>query len=87
MRTLPYVEFITKFSMIQIANETEGRFTLLDTAREGGTKSFLQATKPWSALVPAEEHQITLIDAREEIKSAQAGIADLELGREFIVEE
>jgi hypothetical protein len=88
MRTLPYIEFITKFSMIQIATDYTGKYILLDTAREEGAgKSFLQATKPWSCLIPAGEHQITLLDAKEEIKSAQAGIESLELGGDFVIEE
>ncbi len=87
MRTLEYIEFITKFSMVQTAQDFQGNFMLLDTAREGDSKSFLQATKPWSTLIPAENHQITLLDGREEMNSSQAGISDLGLGNEFIVED
>jgi hypothetical protein len=86
MRTLEYIDFITKFSMVQTAQDFQGNFMLLDTAREGDSKSFLQATKPWSALIPAGNHQITLLDGRDEINSTQAGISDLGLGNEFIVE-
>ena len=55
MRTLPYVDFITKFSMVQIAVDILDRYILLDTARENDIKSFLEATKPWSALIPASK--------------------------------
>ncbi len=87
MRTLPYIDFITKFSMVQTAQDFQGNFILLDTAREGDAKSFLRATKPWSALIPAEQHQITLLDSREEMNSMQAGISDLGLGDEFIIKD
>ncbi len=87
LRTLPYVDFITKFSMIQIAQDPSGKYVLLDTAREDDAKSFLQATKPWATLIPAEEHQISILDEKEEIKSHQAGIEDLELGNDFIIED
>lgn len=86
MRTLDYVDFITKFSMIQIAKNFQGRFELLDTAKEEDTKSYLQATKPWSVLVPASEHQIFILNSREEIKSEQAGITNLEIGNDFVVD-
>lgn len=87
MRTLPYVDFITKFSMIQVAQDFLGKFVLLDTARAGDEKSFLKATKPWSVLIPSEDHQITILNERVEIKSSQAGIDDLELGSDFIIQE
>ncbi len=87
MRTLPYIDFITRFSMVQTAQDFQGDFILLDTAREGDAKSFLRATKPWSALIPAEQHQITLINNREEMNAMQAGISDLGLGDEFIIED
>lgn len=87
MRTLPYVDFITKFSMIQVAQDFLGKFVLLDTAREGDEQSFLKATKPWSVLIPSQDHQVTILNERTEIKSSQAGIDDLELGSDFIIQE
>ncbi len=87
MRTLPYVDFITKFSMIQVAQDFLGKFVLLDTARAGDEKSFLKATKPWSVLIPSEDHQITILNERDEITPSQAGIDDLELGSDFIIQE
>ncbi|EAY25101.1 baseplate J/gp47 family protein [Microscilla marina] len=87
MRTLPYVDFITKFSMIQVAQDFLGKFVLLDTARAGDEQSFLKATKPWSVLIPSEDHQITILNERVEFKPSQAGIDDLELGSDFIIQE
>lgn len=87
MRTLVYIDFITQFSMVQIAQDYNGKFTLLDTAKEENAKSFLQATMPWSILIPAEDHQITILDDKEEIKSSQAGFGNLELGDSFVVNE
>jgi hypothetical protein len=85
MRTLPYVDFITKFSMVQAARDFSGQWILLDTAREGDTKAHLQATKPWSVLVPALEHQIHVLNEKMEERSLQAGIDSLELGHDFII--
>jgi hypothetical protein len=86
MRTLPYVDFITKFSMVQAARDFSGHYVLLDTAREGDQKAFLQASKPWSVLVPASEHQISVLNDKLEELSLQAGIDMLELGQDFIIE-
>jgi hypothetical protein len=86
MRTLPYIDFITKFSMVQAARDFGGHYILLDTAREGDLKAYLQASKPWSVLVPAIEHQITVLNDKLEERSLQAGIDMLELGQDFIIE-
>lgn len=86
MRTLPYVDFITRFSMVQAARDFSGNWVLIDTAREGDSKSFLQATKPWSILVPSAEHQIMVLNEKLEERSLQAGIDSLELGSDFIIE-
>ncbi len=87
MRTLPYVNFITKFSMVQVSRDLDGYYQLIDTAREGGKSSSLVATKPWSVLVPAPEHQISVLIEKSEERSRQAGIDYLELGHDFIIEE
>ena len=87
MRTLPYVNFITKFSMVQVSRDLDGYYQLIDTAREGDKSSTLVATKPWSVLVPAPEHQISVLIDKTEERSRQAGIDYLELGHDFIIEE
>jgi hypothetical protein len=87
LRTLPYVEFITQFSMVQAARDITGNYILLDTAREGDPSSGLKATKPWSVLVPADQHHFSIIVDRKEQSSMQAGIEYLELGQDFIINE
>ncbi|TAE50568.1 MAG: hypothetical protein EAY69_01400, partial [Cytophagales bacterium] len=94
MRTLPYLEFITRFSMIQVAQDFRGQYILLDTAtgitenNEGKNKAILQATKPWSVLIPATEHQITVLEPEFEINEiipTPAGIGNLEVGGDLVV--
>lgn len=86
LRTLPYVDFITEFSMVQAARDFKGKYVLLDTSREGDKKTYLKATKPWSVLVSAQEHQIAVLNEKYERSSSQAGIDLLELGEDFIIE-
>jgi len=86
MRTLPYVDFITRFSMIQIAQDFRGNYILLDTAGGDSTKSYLQATKPWSILVPSAEHQLLTLNDKNEIMPTKAGIHNLQIGIDFIIE-
>ncbi len=85
MRTLTYIDFITKFSMLQTAQDFRGQYQLWDTANLENPTSFLQGTKPWSVLIPAPEHQINILDEKNEIPPTQAGIGNLEVGMDFIV--
>ncbi len=87
IRTLPFIQFVTRFSIVQAARDISGNYVLLDTAKEGDEKDGLKATKPWSVLVPSEQHQITVIIDRKEEQSKQAGIDYLELGSDFIIND
>ncbi|MCU0443436.1 MAG: baseplate J/gp47 family protein [Microscillaceae bacterium] len=85
MRTLPYIEFITRFSMVQVAQDFRGQFMLLDTADAENTKTFLQATKPWSVLVPASAHQISILDEKNEVIAVRAGVGNLQISSDFVI--
>ncbi len=87
IRTLPFIQFVTRFSIVQAARDISGNYVLLDTAKEGDAKDGLQATKPWSVLVPSDQHQITVLIDRKEEQSKQAGIDYLELGSDFIIND
>jgi hypothetical protein len=87
LRTLPYVEYITRFSMVQAARNITGNYVLIDTAAEGEDKAGLKATKPWSVLVPADQHQFTILSSKNDKDSTRAGIDYLELGNDFIINE
>lgn len=87
IRTLPFIQFVTKFSIVQAARDITGNYVLLDTAKEGDEKDGLKATKPWSVLVPSDQHQITVLISKKEEQSMQAGIDYLELGSDFIINE
>ncbi|BDD06431.1 baseplate J/gp47 family protein [Aureibacter tunicatorum] len=86
IKSLEYVEFITKFSMIQTAKGLNGDHVLIDTARKSENSDILTATQPWAALVPAQNHQIEVLNDRSDKGIDQAGITDLELGQDFIID-
>lgn len=87
IRTLPFIQFVTRFSIVQAARDITGNYVLIDTAREGDEKDGLKATKPWSVLVPSDQHQITVLIDKKEEQSMQAGIDYLELGGDFIIND
>ena len=86
IKSLPYINFITKFSMVQTAVDLNGNHLLIDTARTKENHETLEATQPWSALVPSSNHQIEVISTNEDKNYTQAGITDLELGQDFIID-
>lgn len=60
IKGLPYVVFVTKFSILHIVrNEAEGRYTIRDTAKETEYVSILQA-QPWGVLVSDTDHGFEL---------------------------
>ncbi|MEM9819415.1 MAG: hypothetical protein AAF985_00025 [Bacteroidota bacterium] len=80
----PYVKFVTAFSILHIT-EKEGYFTLTDSARSQQNSSTIQASMPWSVLVPVEKHQINLI-SKEVFKSSEITLINkMRLGTEFII--
>ena len=87
LRTLPYIDYITRFSIVQAARDITGNYILIDTADESGDHAGLKATKPWSLLVPADQHQFTILNDKRDEDSKQAGIDNLELGNDFIINE
>jgi len=88
IRTLPYVELVERFSMVQVSRDLNGDYQLVDTAREEDQDTAsLQATKPWSILVPAPEHQISELEGESGLRPRHAGIDSLELGHDFVVED
>ncbi|MCZ6694522.1 MAG: baseplate J/gp47 family protein, partial [Bacteroidetes bacterium] len=86
MRTFPYIDFITKFSMLQTAMDIRGNYVLIDTAHEGMEKDFLVASKSYAVLVPATNHQFNILDERQDEMPEQSGFADLEIGSDFIID-
>lgn len=73
--------------MVQAARDITGNYILIDTADEKGDRAGLKATKPWSLLVPADQHQFTILSDKKDEDSKQAGIDYLELGNDFIINE
>lgn len=86
MRSLPYIDSVGALSVLQIAKDFRGRFILIDSARLEGGKNFISATKPWSVLVPFAEHDLTVVDEELSVQTEPAGIGQLKLGSELVIE-
>ncbi|MCC5946167.1 MAG: baseplate J/gp47 family protein [Bernardetiaceae bacterium] len=80
-----YIDFVTGFSMLQTAKNPFGEYELIDTARENSSRDTLEATRPWSLLVPAEESYFEVIGLKSERIAQQVGIGSLSIGDDFIL--
>jgi hypothetical protein len=71
IKALPYVVFVTKFSILQITrDEASGRYLLRDTAMETDRVSQLQA-QPWGVLIPDDDHQFSLVEKEIETEPVE----------------
>lgn len=69
IKGLPYVKFLTKFSIIHIIEE-DGIFQLHDTAMENDIVSIIKA-RPWGVLLPDDNHEIEMVEYEEEEPPSQ----------------
>ena len=86
LQALDYVEFITKFSMLHITRNEEGRYGLDDTARDSTDPEVqIEPSFPWSLALPASQHFIETTSSAETIPPNETGIDELEVGTTFII--
>lgn len=69
IKGLPYVKFLTKFSIIHIIEE-DGIYQLHDTAMESDIVSIIKA-RPWGVLLPDDGHEIDMVEYEEEEPPSQ----------------
>jgi len=85
IRGLDYVEMVTDFSMLHIADDGQGYFHLFDTQRGPATSTEILPFQPWSIAVPARRHFIETTEGMESIDPEITGINELEIGSTFII--
>ncbi len=81
----PYVDFVTGFSVIKTWND-DREMGLTDSARKG-TREEPKPLYPWSILVSADSHDITVIRKESYVKPEPRGIENMLLGSDFIIFE
>lgn len=87
IESLPYVKFVTKFSIFHfyVDNEETGEYSLRSTADPGldkDSREELRATKPWAVLIPDMDHEFEIID-RERNIPAQFSLRPVDFQRRF----
>ncbi len=84
IRNRPYVKFVTRFSMVQVFDNEEGK-TYYDTATDVSHSPFVKASTPWSVLVPMKAQSIELLDENSYKAPEPAAVNTMILGTDFIL--
>jgi hypothetical protein len=93
LRDIEGVEFVTKVSLLHVAMDERGTYTLGDTARAPAPRDAAAAASaghvrprcPWSIALPMRQHIVTAVDAYTDARPEPTGIARLAIGSTFIV--
>jgi len=80
---LDYINFVTDFSLLRVAEDDNGFYSLFDTvARE---VKEIYPFFPWSIAIPFKQHYIGVSEKAEMVKPGVTGIDELEIGSNFII--
>lgn len=90
IRRCDYVDFVTDFSMLHIAEDADDLYTLADTvsrkpALGAANDSRVRWRYPWSLAVPMERHFIESLLVSEPVAPEPTGIGELDIGSTFII--
>ena len=83
IRNLDYIDFVTDFSMLRVAEDDHGNFCLFDTVARQVKEIY--PYYPWSIAIPFKQHYIQVSEASKVVKPAVTGINELEIGSNFII--
>lgn len=82
----PYVEFATKFSVVQVFANERG-FDVEDTAIDNSSSPVVYATKPWAVLIPFETNPIYLIDEVAYQTPEKSSVDSMIISGDFVITE
>jgi hypothetical protein len=80
-----YVEFVTKFSTVQVFPQDGVGFDVDDTAIHSTNSPLIQATKPWSILIPFEMNPIYFLDEEAFQLPEKASISSMIVDGDFVM--
>jgi hypothetical protein len=92
IRDRDYVDSVARVSLLQVAEDDDGRYGLGDSAGWTETPAAhsaagtLRPRSPWSIAIPTRNHAITLMADDRRAEAIAAGVADLEVGNTFVIQ-
>nr|WP_256366217.1 baseplate J/gp47 family protein [Lewinella sp. W8] len=82
-----HIQYTTGFSMVLIYEKQDDFYSLEDTAVEDTNAEILTASRPWSVLIPLEEHQIEILETDDHQFESITAIDRMRLEADFIILE
>jgi hypothetical protein len=76
------VTSVSGLSVLKISHHSTSKYHLQDSAR---TEEPIGAELPWYLLVPSQHHFITIAPKHQQAAPVPAGVGDLVIGEEFII--
>ncbi len=83
IRNLDYINFVTDFSMLRVAEDDNGYYSLFDTVARQVKE--IGPLSPWSIAIPFRQHYIEVSETEEVVEPAVTGLDELEIGSNFII--
>jgi hypothetical protein len=87
VRSLGFVQSVTNFSMLHIAEDDQNYSFLLDTVQGQVELEEIRPLFPWSIAIPASRHAIETVDNTWPIRPERTGINELRIGTTLIITE
>ncbi len=84
VRQLPYVDFVTDFSVLHISEYGNRQYQLRDSAAED-RELVLHPQRPWNLLTPVRQHALQLLADVRPVQPEVTGVGELEIGQTFII--
>jgi len=85
IKSLPFVSFVSGFSIGHIYKDESNNYLLNDTAIKSKDSEFISASTPWSILVPANQHSINILTNEEYQPATPTTLDNMRLGTDFII--
>ncbi len=100
IRSLDYVESVSRVSLLQVAEADDGDFALGDSAREAEVMTAtgiwmgrpqqwpvgaIGPRLPWSIAIPVRQHAIELMSDATPAQAEPTGIGGLQIGETFVI--
>jgi hypothetical protein len=83
IRNLDYINFVTDFSLLRVAEDDNGYYSLFDTVARQVKQIYPHY--PWSIAIPFKHHYIEVSEKAKVVKPVVTGINELEIGSNFII--
>jgi hypothetical protein len=84
IQTRSYIRFVTGFSVIRMIIDDDGKYQLLDSAREEEPDD-IRPAYPWSIPVPLSNHQIEILSEPQFFAPERSSLEDLVIGSNLVL--